>query len=338
MTPGPHRATVPPVKHIIFVHGRSTKPAEKEKERLVRTALIHGIERLNPGAAEQLRTGHVGFTVAYYGDVTNRLMRRSDASAWTWMTAKDPDHENSPCEDGKYYDASMAEALARPTSSFSKADYRRWLDEVPDARGSDEIARIASGMAAFFGLSDELIRRTAPDMASYLKSLVVASEIRDRLQAPLVRALREGHEVCLLAHSMGCIVAYDVLWRLSRLAEYRDLGDFCVSLWLTLGNPLGEPGVKANLIDVDEKSSARYPKDIIGDWVNIPAHDDFICHDRTVADDFAVMRRRGYVRSIEDREPIYSFWRGGRGSNPHKLYGYLNHPRVGAELGRWIVE
>ncbi|MGK0482125.1 MAG: hypothetical protein ACJAQ3_002104, partial [Planctomycetota bacterium] len=27
-------------KHLIFVHGRSTKPSQKEKERLVRTALL----------------------------------------------------------------------------------------------------------------------------------------------------------------------------------------------------------------------------------------------------------------------------------------------------------
>ena len=323
-------------KHLIFVHGRSTKPSQKEKERLVRTALLRGIERADSAAANKLRSGKVKFTLAYFGDVNNRLLRRSGTDAWKWMAKKDPDHGNALCEDGVYYNEALKRALARPTEAFEKKDYRTWLRTVDDFRGIDEVASVASGLANFLGLSDELVRRTSPDMAAYLTRRTVGSEIRTRLQEPLQNALAQGHDVCLLSHSMGCIVAYDVLWKFSRLSEYRRLREKEVSLWLTLGNPLGDPGVRHNLYDAHEPDESKFPEGIIDTWVNISAHDDFICHDSDIADDFREMRRRDHVRRIIDRDKIYTFWEGSGGANPHKLYAYLNHPDVGAEIARWI--
>lgn len=325
-----------PKKHLILVHGRSTKPSQKEKERLVRAALVRGIERSDSSAAMRLRSGNVRFSLCYFGDVNNRLLRRSGTDAWKWMAKKDPDHGNALCEDGNYYEASLAEALRRPSNAFTRADYAHWLDEVKDFRGVDDIARVASGVASFLGLSEELISHRSPDMAAYLTRRTVASEIRTRLQEPLSTALRDGDDICLLAHSMGCIVAYDVLWKFSRMSEYRELRGTQIPLWLTLGNPLGEPGVKNCLYDAREPDDSRYPEGIVDTWVNISAHDDFICHDADIGDDFREMKRQRHVRRIIDRPKIYSFWRGSGGSNPHKLYAYLNHPDVGAELASWI--
>lgn len=325
-----------PKKHLILVHGRSTKPSAKEKERLVRTALVHGVGRADDDAAQRIRTGEVRLSLAYYGDINNRILRRSDESVWKWMTHKDPDHGNAPCEGGDYYEPAMSELLSRPTDAFSKRDYRRWLDEVKDLRGIDEVASIASAVASFFQLSDEFMRRSSEDMVQYLTRRTIGSEIRTRLQEPLRQALRCGDDVCLVAHSMGCIVAYDVLWKFSRLSEYRELRGSRVKRWLTLGNPLGEPGVFKNLYDAREPDESRYPEDIIDTWINVSAHDDFICHDEDIGDDFREMKRRGHVGRIHDREKIYTFWRGGSGHNPHKLYAYLNHPSVGAEIAEWI--
>lgn len=325
-----------PKKHLILVHGRSTKPAEKEKERLVRAALVHGVARTDGAAAQRLRTGEVRVTVAYYGDVNNRVLRRSDPDVWRWMTSRDPDHGNAPCEPGSYYEPALAELLARPTDAFTREDYRRWTAEVPGPTYLDEAARAASAVASFFGLSDAFMRRASEDMVAYLTERTVGSEIRTRLQEPLRRALRCGEDVCLVAHSMGCMVAYDVLWKFSRMSEYRELRGARVPLWLTLGNPLGEPGVQRNLYDAHEPEHSRYPEDIVETWVNMAAHDDFIAHDGDVADDFREMKRRGHVKRILDRPRIHTFWRGGAGHNPHKLYAYLDHPAVGAEIAAWI--
>jgi hypothetical protein len=44
---------------------------------------------------------------------------------------------------------------------------------------------------------------------------------------------------------------------------------------------------------------------------------------------------RGFVSSIVDKK-IYNFWSGSGGSNPHKLYGYLDHPDVAKEIANWV--
>ena len=132
------------------------------------------------------------------------------------------------------------------------------------------------------------------------------------------------------------MVSYDVLWKFSQMSEYRDVQDSKrrISKWITLGNPLGEPGVRKNLYDADEPDDGRYPKNIIKGWVNLSAQDDFICHDSTVKDDFKEMKKWGYVESISDRK-IYNFWLGRKTSNPHKFYGYLDNPYVAREVADW---
>lgn len=100
----------------------------------------------------------------------------------------------------------------------------------------------------------------------------------------------EDEDVALVSHSMGCMVSYDVLWKFSRMSEYKELWDKKIKLWMTLGNPLGEPAVLRNLYDSNEPQDGKYPKNIIH-WININAKDDYVAHDGDVSDDFYFMLR-----------------------------------------------
>jgi len=136
---------------------------------------------------------------------------------------------------------------------------------------------------------------------------------------------------------MGCMVSYDVLWKLSRMSEYAHVrqGSPKVNLWLTLGCPLGEAGVKRNLYDGHERRKDRYPENIIHDWVNIAAKDDFVAHDASMKDDYRAMTRWGFVNSIKDKR-IYNCYAANAYSNPHKFYGYLSHGVVGDCVAQWM--
>jgi hypothetical protein len=223
--------------------------------------------------------------------------------------------------------------------AFTKNAYKRFLKEHPDKRGLDDVAAVVSWFANLVALSDNIVKGATPDMGAYLMSRREGSKTRTRLQDPLKKSLIAGNDICLVAHSMGCIVSYDVLWKFSQMSEYRDVqaSGNKVSKWLTLGNPLGEPGVRKNLYDAKEGSDGKYPRHIIKDWVNIAAKDDFVSHDEDVRDDFKSMLKKGYVESIKDmHRGIYTFWKGQNGTNPHKLYGYLDNPKVAQQIADWI--
>ena len=177
-------------------------------------------------------------------------------------------------------------------------------------------------------------------MSAYLSDPAVGYEIRERVLEPLRTALLAGDEICLAGHSMGTMLTYDVLWSLSHdpaNAAVRETGRR-VQIWLTLGSALGEPGVPPNLIDSDLPPERKHPRDILSDWVNIAAHDDYIAHRGGIASAFGPMIERGDVELVRDLERIHTFWCGAKGANPHKLYGYLDHPAVAQVIADWIMD
>lgn len=326
-------------KHIIIIHGRSTKPSEKEKARIVRQSLIHGLNRVDPAAAARVgrRSGsdRIKLSFAYYGDISNHLILEKNPKKYQRLTGTDADHNNVACEPDGFYDDGLARLFAQRRQG--KAAYKQFLKTHRDRSWMDNVASVVSAMANLTGLSDNVISAATADMGSYLLTRKWGSAVRDRLQVPLRKAIMDGDDICLVAHSMGCIVSYDVLWKFSRMSEYRAIQETGrrVTKWLTLGNPLGEPGVRDNLYDANEPEDGLYPERIVKDWVNLSAQDDFICHDPTVANDFKAMKRQGCVDSITDRK-IYNFWLGAEATNPHKFYGYLDNEVFAREVTSWI--
>jgi hypothetical protein len=227
-------------KLLLLIHGRATKPDEAEKERLVLRSLIAGLERVDKDAAAAVAGKQVEARLAYYGDVNNEI-----------MVAVEPERKNQMMQDtqGRWfeppgsYDADLDRLLARPTPNHTADDYRELLAQERDRRYMDDAARVLSVLGSVFGFGKRLVISQTPDLAQYIMSRRVGSRIRTRLQALLQPALLEGRDVALVAHSMGCIVSYDVLWKFSHMSEYAAVRDRKVSLWLTLGSPLGEPVV-----------------------------------------------------------------------------------------------
>ncbi len=323
--------------HIILVHGRSTKPSAREKRRLAFKALRHGVGRVSDSAFAALEESDVSLTLAYYGDISNRILGKNHHPL---LTARDPEHDWVPCEQDGYYDASLSASFARSNGEFTGGHYAQLLKDEKDRRFVDELAAIASRIAEPLGLNGLLVRHSSPDLGAYFSNPEIGEKIRDRVREPLMKALRAGDRICLVAHSMGCLVTYDALWQISRDPEFQKLHartGCVVELMLTFGNPLGEPGVRANLLDAQLSPSQHFPRGILHNWINLSAEDDYIAHDKTVADDYRDMLVHGHLHRIIDRPSIYNFWVHGRHSNPHKLYGYLDHPVVGAEIARWIL-
>ena len=324
-------------QRIIVIHGRSTKPARAAYEKLQIKALLQGLARTNTGKEAQITNGKVAVDFVYYGDINNFILSESPDVAKT-LTARDPDLRDIPCLPHTGYDLAI-DQLAK-FKNFHANAYKKVLAENKDLRWLDNAARAVSTFAAITSntfLNTYAISKATTDMGAYLLTRKIGSEVRQRLQKVLKPALLAGEDICLVSHSMGCMVSYDVLWKYSRMSEYEDVQatNNKITKWLTLGCPLGEAGVKRNLYDGDERGPDRHPANIVKDWVNIAARDDFVAHDRSMKNDFRNMKKLGYVESITDQE-IYNCYYYDGVSNPHKLYGYLVHGKVGQQIADWI--
>jgi hypothetical protein len=322
-------------KHLLIIHGRSTKPSEADKKRFVKKALHHGLNRADPtgSAVDRLKSKDIKYSFVFYGDISNKRMLEKNPSLKDKLTAIDPKHK-TPCEPPDRFIQPLEELLK--ITNQTKNAYKKFLKKNRDLRGLDNIASMVSWVANLTGFSDNIIKAATADMGAYLMERKTGSAIRVRLAEPLKRALQADHDICLVSHSMGCIVSYDVLWKFSQMSDYKDVQK-CgnkINSWITIGNPLGEPGVRKNLYDADERSDGKFPRDIIKHWLNIPARDDFVSHDNTIEDDFRDMTP--YVESIKDHPEVYTFWTTDKGTNPHKLYGYLDNKTVAEKIVQWM--
>ena len=116
-------------------------------------------------------------------------------------------------------------------------------------------------------------------------------------------AFKRRDDIILIGHSLGTLIAYDVLWKFSYLGEYQYLrGDnpHKLSHFVTLGSPLGNPTVQEHLKGGRLKAARRYPTNI-GTWSNVAAEDDYVCHDETIEDEF-----QGMHGTVIKDYPIYN--------------------------------
>ncbi len=130
-----------------------------------------------------------------------------------------------------------------------------------------------------------------------------------------------------------------MLWELSAGSDSAARRDGKIELFVTLGSPLGESGVRSQLADAGEEA-VKYPRNIRR-WANFAAEDDVISHDRTLADNFHRMCEQGWVDEISDRE-VYNLYvhreeDGNLRVDPHRLYGYLDDHQVAGVIADWIL-
>jgi hypothetical protein len=304
-------------QRLILVHGRSFKPKADVLERLWLAALSHAIER-DHGKRALARFERLEKQLAYFGDLSNQFLR---ANAERYSEKKDvADRENT------------LQALRQ----LRRGDFRRGVYEGLAGKTSlkEWLADIGEYPLGLMGLSDRLITAVAPDLEHYWdQDTDYGSGVRWRLTEPLGAALDAGEDVMLISHSLGTMIAFDVLWKFSHYGEWQALRHRRLSHWITMGSPLGNLTVKRNLKGHDA-GQRRYPTNI-EHWTNIAAEDDYISHDATLADDYRPMLQAKLIERIEDVKIYNPAVRHGV-SNPHSSAGYLVNPRLAERIVAWM--
>jgi Alpha/beta hydrolase of unknown function (DUF900) len=214
-----------------------------------------------------------------------------------------------------------------------------WLDAVRESvLGAGGAALDAlKGYVGMDGLANKLLEKTLKDLAFYYEP---NRQIRDRngqrrpvrlvLQDELKSTLRElqGQHIMLIAHSMGSIIAYDVL---------RDLGQerptFALAHFVTIGSPLGLPHVKMKVHE-ERNKEVRTPSVVTERWVNYADRRDPVAVDVHLADDYGP---NGRTVQVKDALVLNDYPLPKDKPNRHKSYGYLRTPEISEHIQEFIA-
>jgi hypothetical protein len=304
-------------KSILMIHGRNFKPAAAVLQKQWLEALRFGIARDHAKATARFDAAHK--ELVYYGDFSNAFLSKVF---------------NQPIPDDSQGRQQTLDALKQ----YKKADFKKSVyNKLPGKSAAKEVlADTFGGFLAAIRLSNPVIEAVAPDLREYWnEDSEFGTNLRFPMIAPLKKAMDNDDEILVISHSLGTMIAYDTFWKFCRLGEYRpQYTNKKISLWITLGSPLGDETVKRSLKGAKLPMDRRYPDNVVN-WLNVSAEDDFVSHDESLADDYASMKALGNVKSIKDKHIFNLSVRDGK-SNPHHEAGYLIHPVVAESVAAWL--
>ncbi len=186
-------------------------------------------------------------------------------------------------------------------------------------------------------ITDMLINKYFNDLQLYYSDgeesgMQMQNRVRDRIRERLVETIRryKGYDICIVAHSMGSIIAYDVL------SYY--LPDVKIKAFITIGSPLGLPIVASKIAQEHRKrdldsGTIMTPPSIEWGWFNLADLKDTIAVDYKLSDNFT-SNSRGVAPSDF---LVYNNYQINGTKNPHKSFGYLRSAEFSQILSQFIA-
>lgn len=280
-------------KVVLCIHGRSPKPPETVLLNGCRSAILEGLNK-------NCQTGLGGAVadMAYYSDIF-----------YPPLTLDQDDEPYIPAQAG---------ALKKATGKvFHKL--RGWFESIFDTPFDwlDKRTQVPSKLAG------ALSKKAMADYTAYMQTPGVQAAVQQRLLDKIV--LHRADEIILVAHSMGSIVAYEALRRLS--AEPAFLG-ITVAHFITLGSPLGLTAVRSGVAET-RGEKLRTPAAVAISWTNFSDPSDLVCFDSHLKDDYKANDLGVRVSDIVVANDYPD--------NPHKMYGYLRTPEFSELLEQILV-
>ncbi|MEA2078261.1 MAG: thioesterase domain-containing protein [Pseudomonadota bacterium] len=277
-------------KVIIGIHGLSNKPQETQLHEWWLKAINDGLAKVGgtPVSAAQ-------FKLAYWADLMYPTF--------------DPNPE-------PYTEPNTDEVDDDPSKLIDVG--REFFSDIIGKFGDVKVQMTDSERIE--GIKNAMREKIVEDLAAYYddNSTIqftnrAGTQTRTALRAVL-RELIEQHQaddLLVIGHSMGSIIAYDVL---------RSLRDTAVKVrrLVTIGSPLGLANVKAKTrTEWDDKDGPFVPEVLTEGWANYGDRKDLVCADLTLDKEYK--SSGGF--SVQD--VFISNGYRHRKHNHHKSYGYL---------------
>ncbi|UBU15545.1 trypsin-like peptidase domain-containing protein [Nonomuraea gerenzanensis] len=277
-------------RHVIFLHGRSQEKAEPERLRRYWTAGLNG--GLTRAGLDPIAPADVCFP--YYAKHLLHAMRPLEALSLA--PPGDPAEAMAPTPDStrRLYEQLIVEAAGRAGMPGARPDSREGL--------ADTVHRGLSWLADTTDLDRLLIAAIFGDVAAYLDD----PRVREAVLDCVLRDLPRSGRLVLVTHSLGTVVALDLLTRLDPAVE--------VELLVTAGSPLGLDSVHRRLLIGEPRRPDRVAR-----WVNAWCPIDPVAIGCPLGDHWT-----GAPDEVAVANPA---------TRAHDIEEYLAHPEVAEPIG-----
>jgi len=212
-----------------------------------------------------------------------------------------------------------------PGSYFGPRDPRNFHKQLK-ADIHQQLMHLIAGESGFMNydtISNRILHRMFEELDTYYHGTLkdergALHPARELIRGELIRVLNKHKDksICLLAHSMGTIIAYDVLLHAKPIIPIHTL--------ITFGSPLGFPVIRKKIkqeltIEDDEEIKLPTPEAITHRWINFSDLDDVTCLNYNLR--YHYHANESGVRPFD--RIVYNNYEHNGSKNPHKAYGYL---------------
>ncbi|MBN1406296.1 MAG: hypothetical protein JW956_00820 [Calditrichaceae bacterium] len=291
-------------KIIIGIHGLGNKPPKEILESWWKQSIREGFRKI--GQPRVL----FNFELVYWADILYAEPLNLEIS-----DPEDPLYVHEPYLPGRYSPSVKEVPL--------KSKLIKYLEKQ-----MDKLFLNADMTLNFESITDKILHRYFKDLETYYSAepimdgegqALIRDQIRGRLANVLVK--HRNKDILLLSHSMGSIIAYDVL---AHTVPHIEIDTF-----VTAGSPLGLPIIIGRIFAEQKKrlldeTKVLTPENVKHAWYNFTDPEDHIAIDATLNDDYTENSRG--IRAID--MVVHTDYAVKEERNAHKSYGYLRAPEM----------
>ena len=299
-------------KVIIGIHGTGNKPKPKLFQEWWWKSISEGLLHHTKNKYRKPK-----FKLVYWADILNDHPKDENCT-----DTENPDFITEPYEPEIF-------SLKKKEHSLRKKIIDSILPEINKIFLNDDYS------LNFTGFNDLIIKKYFRDINAYYfdeidgKTMPVKETLRNRLKSVLIE--HKNDEILLIAHSMGSIVAFDVLSLFEDVVQINTL--------VTIGSPLGLPVVISKIANElklknRKKGKLSTPASIKNYWYNFSDLEDKVAFNYKLNDNF--LESSNGIKVIDFEVTNTYVTKGHR--NPHKSYGYLRTPELAEKIYQFLNE
>ncbi len=298
------------LKVIIGIHGLGNKPPKNTLEKWWISSINEGLKKIGKPIPP------FTFELVYWADILHEKPKDINCT----------DKNDPLCLREKYL-PSTGSSIAEDHSTRKKIlDY---LNKEIDSLFLNEDFTLNYSF-----VSDKIISHWFKDLEAYYTENPItgtSTKANELIRKRTVDVLQKyaNDEILVIAHSMGSIIAYDVL--------AFDVPKIKVDSFITIGSPLGVPVVKSKIaaerkLNHIKTKHLHTPGSIERRWYNFSDLEDKVAFNYKLSDDYGI--NRNLVKPIDFIVNNDYEINGER--NPHKSYGYLRTTEVASKITEFL--